>query len=166
MQAIRDYGSPSKPATVPKSEGSEVVHQAPGLYDLEATYQAHIKSILAQEDFASLETEVRDARLRQTRAQGGAWKLYLFYEAVASPLSDKQSTDPDWQSQFAVLKKWIAARPDSAAAHIALAEAYVNYAWRARGDGYANTVSHYFLARSLSRFFSSAMNSWTSLKSM
>jgi len=141
MQAIRDYGSPSKPATVPKSEGSEVVHQAPGLYDLEATYQAHIKSILAQEDFASLETEVRDARLRQTRAQGGAWKLYLFYEAVASPLSDKQSTDPDWQSQFAVLKKWIAARPDSAAAHIALAEAYVNYAWRGRGDGYANTVS-------------------------
>lgn len=145
MQTIREYGRTGKLATVSKSESTEPERHSQ-LYDLEETYQAHIKSLLAQKDFASLEAEVHDARLRQTRVQGGVWKLYLFYEAVGSPPST-QASDSDWQGDLAELQNWIKARPNSAAARIALAVAYVNYAGEARGAGYANTVSKQSWAR-------------------
>jgi hypothetical protein len=141
MQTIRDYGHTNKLASLAKSDSPHPAAQTPELYDLEEPYKSHIKSILAQEDFANLETEVHDARINQARVQGGAWKLFMFYEAVSSPLNDQQATDSGWQSHLNVIRKCIAARPGSAAAHIALADVYANYAWSARGDGYANAVS-------------------------
>jgi uncharacterized protein DUF4034 len=139
MQAIRTYGA--KSAGGPETRHRASGRPSPELYDLEETYQAHIRSVLAQQDFASLESEVREARATQARARGGVFKLLLLYEAVSSPLSGKQAADPDWRDQLATIQKWIAAHPGSAAAHIALADAYINYAWAARGNGYANTVS-------------------------
>ncbi len=141
MQTIRDYGRAGKLAPAQKVQNTDLGAGSPQLYDLEETYQAHIKSGLAEEDFANLESEVRDARVAQARARGGVWKLLLFYEAVSSPLSGREATDSDWQDHFALIRKWTVARPGSAAAHIAMADAYVNYAWAARGNGYANTVS-------------------------
>jgi|KBSMisStaDraftv2_1062788.scaffolds.fasta_scaffold06056_9 hypothetical protein len=142
MQNIREYGHTGKLASAPKAENPAPVRHAPQLYDLDELYKAHIESILAREDFSGLEAEARDARLSQARVQGGGWKLYFFYEAVSLPPSGKQAANSDWQDHFVVIRKWIAASPGSAAAHIALANAFVNYAWAARGNGYANTVSN------------------------
>ena len=50
------------------------------------------------------------------------------------------SPDSDWKQLLAKLQKWQASYPDSATARISLAYFYVNYAWRARGIGLANTV--------------------------
>jgi hypothetical protein len=39
------------------------------------------------------------------------------------------------------VKKWTAAYPDSPTPRISLAYLYLNYAWLARGSGFANSVS-------------------------
>ena len=39
------------------------------------------------------------------------------------------------------LKQWTAARPQSITAHLCLAKFWIDYAWKARGSGYAHTVT-------------------------
>lgn len=43
--------------------------------------------------------------------------------------------------EIKVLEQWLEQRPDSTPAKVALAEILTKYAWDARGDGFANTVS-------------------------
>jgi hypothetical protein len=100
-----------------------------------------IPGYLAQKDYDSLERAARKARMAKTRLSRGVWKLYVFYEAVSEPSARGPATEEDWTSHIATLKSWGSTRPESATARIALAEAYENYADKARGSGYANTVS-------------------------
>ena len=51
-------------------------------------------------------------------------------------------TDSDYKFHVRRIEKWIAAYPQSAAARIALARTYTNYAGFARGDGEADNVSN------------------------
>ena len=46
-----------------------------------------------------------------------------------------------WQLHDRIHKGWIAAKPDSITARIAHADFLAEYAWHARGSGYANEVS-------------------------
>jgi hypothetical protein len=143
MQTVREYGRgkeaaqpiPSKVLAAPATRPS---HE---LYDADGAYQAHIALIFMQGDFAQLEQEAEKARASKARLTGGVWKLYGFYEGVANPSGEGHSTEADWSAQLADIKKWIAAYPESATARIALAEAYISYAWVARGVGYARTVT-------------------------
>jgi len=112
------------------------------LYDADGAYQAHFAVIFAQGDFAQLEREARQARTSKARLTGGIPKLQAFYEGVAEPAGGSHPTEADWDTNFATIKKWIAAYPESATAHIALADTYVSYAWAARGNGSADTVTH------------------------
>lgn len=141
MQAIRTYSAGEKLIS-PKIEIREPVAHAPELYDVEEPYLAHIRSLLAQEDFAGLDAEIRQVRQSQARVQGGSWKVFLFYFALTTPPTGTEFSDDDWRERVAETKKWIAARPDSAAARIALAETYAGFGWAARGGGYADTVSN------------------------
>jgi hypothetical protein len=45
------------------------------------------------------------------------------------------------EEHIAELKAWIVARPQSITARVALAKAYTSYAWLARGNGYADSVT-------------------------
>jgi len=51
------------------------------------------------------------------------------------------ASEPEWEARFASLNRWIAAKPNSVTPRIALSSAYVDYAWKARGSGYANEVT-------------------------
>jgi hypothetical protein len=51
------------------------------------------------------------------------------------------ATEEDWSHHINQLKQWVSNKPYSTTAYVALARAYGVYAWRARGNGYANTVS-------------------------
>jgi hypothetical protein len=50
-------------------------------------------------------------------------------------------TPPDWDSFFRQLDAWDAAFPKSPVSRIARTKALINYAWEARGKGYADTVT-------------------------
>jgi hypothetical protein len=60
---------------------------------------------------------------------------------VDQPPTGDNATDGDWKAQIDALKAWVAARPESAAARIALADAYGGWGYKARGGGSADTVT-------------------------
>ncbi len=103
-----------------------------------ADYRAEVRRNFEERNFDALESEV--AGLRQSRAvfRNGSWKLHQFYQALDL---DRDAPDSAWTDQQEMLKEWREARPESAAARIATADFLTSYAWRARGSGYANTVS-------------------------
>src|SRR5262249_15395333 len=47
----------------------------------------------------------------------------------------------DWKERLQLIQRWVGARPRSVTAKVTLAEAYLFYAWDARGHGYSDTVS-------------------------
>ena len=68
---------------------------------------------------------------------GGGWRLRVFYSAI----DIKEPTDEATEEHIAHLEHWIAQRPNSITARVAMAEALHRWAWLARGTGYASTVT-------------------------
>lgn len=105
-------------------------------------YMATIAGALKQEKFDELDCLADRARSGKERFSGGAWKLHALYvglsEAVPYP---QHPTKEDWNNLLTPLQAWVKARPQSVTARIALARAYLNYAYDARGEGNAGTVS-------------------------
>ena len=93
--------------------------------DPTVVYADYIAAAFAQSDFARLEMEAQRDRSEQSRLIGGVWKLNDFYDGVAKPEATNGDIDAAYQAQFASIKKWIAAYPDSATARIALAVVYL-----------------------------------------
>ena len=101
-----------------------------------------IAAYLVEKNYDALDQAAREARTKKTRFKGGVWKLYIFYDSLGKPTVGEAATDEDWTYHIGRVKDWIAARPESVSARIALAQTYEIYASEARGGGYANTVSN------------------------
>jgi len=149
MKAVQEYGRGHQPAPLDPNYAIAISDQmtvrtftVPDVsLDMDGYYQAHIGAIFGRGDFQQLEMEAREIRGNQARLFGGVWKLYGLYEAVSTPNGGTGANASDWLAHFDALQKWIRAYPDSATARIALANSYINYAWRARGTGYGDSVS-------------------------
>jgi hypothetical protein len=101
----------------------------------EAAYSTRVRTQLEQERFRVLEDVAAAERTGKTRFASGGWKLYTFYSALQSPKGKPSATEAEWTDLLDRLKRWEAQQPDSITARVALAYAYVNYAWQLRGDG-------------------------------
>ena len=64
----------------------------------------------------------------------GSLKLGNLYAAFNPP---SEAPDADWERSLTALQGWILARPNSITARVALASVLVEYAWKARGSGWA-----------------------------
>ena len=102
-------------------------------------YQAAMAQLLEQEKFADLDCLADTARSHKEKFPGGFWKLHILYAGIEEP--QLHPTEDDWQEHLARLQRWVSARPASITARIALAGAYVDYAWVARGNGFSDSVS-------------------------
>ncbi|HVG92277.1 MAG TPA: hypothetical protein VNB54_12370, partial [Alphaproteobacteria bacterium] len=100
----------------------------------EAAYATRVKTQLEQEHFKVLDDAASADRFGKTRFPGGGWRLYTFYSAVESPREKAPATEAEWADALDRLKRWSVQRPDSVTARVALAQAYLNYAWQARGN--------------------------------
>jgi hypothetical protein len=143
MAAVREYGRiRERPQAVPKTKVvAHKVSSAPDPLQTEGEYERHIVALLAGGDYDQLEQESRDDRTGKGRAVGGTWRLFDFYEAATNPATHPRETEADWNAHLEAIKRWNSVRPESATARITLAGSYVNFAWFARGQGYADTVS-------------------------
>jgi hypothetical protein len=96
-------------------------------------------------EFARLETMAADLRTSSRVLSDGQPALSGFYaglsKCVEQRCGDELMSPEDWKIQEEMLAKWIAAFPDSITAKTAMAKYWKEYAWSARGLGYANTVS-------------------------
>jgi hypothetical protein len=104
-------------------------------------YQAAIAQLFAQEKFEELDRIAHEARATKARFPGGYWKIELLYHPLASPAAGMNASDAEWQQYLGRLQRWMQQRPNSITARVALAWLYDNYAWKARGGDYADSVS-------------------------
>jgi hypothetical protein len=142
-QLSSEYGQGGHPAG-PPSVKQIAEKQTPVSDDLgssEEEYKSEIAAFLVEKDYDKLEKTAHEARTGKTRFNGGVWKLLDVYEALAAPIVGPAASEEDWKFHIASLKAWESARPESVTAMLALAETYVSYADKARGTGYADTVS-------------------------
>ena len=135
MWAIRKYGrghqaTPATFSNLPVSQKPANALEEPD------DYEARITKLLEAGNYAQLDAEAQRITIGKDRLVGGGWKLHSFYGAVADPPHQSGM----WAQQVDKLKIWVAKDPQSIAARVALADAYIGWGWQARGSGYANAV--------------------------
>jgi len=89
--------------------------------------------MLISKQFGKLEKTAAQLRSSKASNPGGSRMLYSFYDGFT------QGMDPD-KKTIADLRAWVQAKPESITARVTLATFFANYAWKARGYDYANTV--------------------------
>ncbi len=103
-------------------------------------YNDAIEQLLRDTNFATLDCIADAARSGKTRFSGGAWTLHNFYFGLMTPRPG-HPTEEDWHEHMQLVQQWRDKYPQSISARIALAKAYIGYAWDARGKDNADTVS-------------------------
>ena len=103
-------------------------------------YRSTIAGLVEMEDFKQLECIADSIRTNQSRFPGGKWQLYTFYRGTSEVPG--HSTEEDWNNLIGHLQRWSSANPKSITAPVALAQAYINFGWHARGDGFSDSVSN------------------------
>jgi hypothetical protein len=103
-------------------------------------FRVQVRSLFDQGAYSELDALAGRLRSQKLRFKGGAWQLNTFYKTIGFPGS-LTATDAEWQSRIAKLEQWIKDSPASPTPRVALAHAYVRFAWKARGNGLANTVT-------------------------
>ena len=97
-----------------------------------------VATLLAAKDYDKLDDLAAKYRASKECYADGIWKLALVYDALVP--SDKVP-DAEWEARLAALRDWILAKPDSITPRVALAIDLTAYAWKARGGGWANSVT-------------------------
>ena len=137
-------GAPAgKPTT---SDKESVLLTAPGsantIDEETVPYGKRIRDLFIAGKFAELDQIADAVRVSKARLVGSPWAIRVIYSVMDRPTEgNDDSSDADWDEHFALLKRWIASRPDSITARVALAESYEQFGWRARGSRYADSVS-------------------------
>ncbi len=126
MTDIIDIGLHADPMTDPHAFGS---------------YHDAVRLLLEQRDYDRLEQLAASARDHKELFPGGGRKLSSFYITFAGPRQGDKATEEDWKAYLESLEDWKKSVRNPLTADIALAKAYTVYAWVARGEGFANTVS-------------------------
>ncbi|HEY4677376.1 MAG TPA: hypothetical protein VIJ01_09455 [Candidatus Angelobacter sp.] len=130
----------AKPRTLPTTADLNAITILLGEKD-EAAFGTRVRTQMEQENFLVLDSVAAAERLGRTRFPGGGWKLYAFYSAVETPKVKPPATEAEWADTLDRLKRWVAQRPESITAKVALGYGYLNYAWQARGNGDAASVT-------------------------
>ena len=130
----------ARPRTLPTTDDLNAIAALLGEKD-ETAFSTRVRTQMEQENFLVLDSVAAAERAGRTRFAGGGWKLYAFYSAVESPKGKPPLTEAEWADTLDRLKRWVAQRPESATARVALGYAYLNYAWQARGYGDSASVT-------------------------
>lgn len=104
-----------------------------------AKFATEMTGLYRSSNFKALEKKAAEFRETKARFIGGGWKLHSLYTFIDGQIGT--GSDADIEKNIALIRQWKTAVPDSIAAQTALANAYMNYAWKARGDGYAAEVA-------------------------
>lgn len=102
-------------------------------------FMRDVSATLAREDFRALDAMADELWSQKARMPEGVWKLQLFYDAMTVQPAERKNAD--WKGLFARLDRWHAQQPSSATERIVRAHLLASYAWDARGNGYADTVT-------------------------
>jgi len=133
-------GSQSLGDVARAARASKAVTESSGQTEAEK-YLDHVQELLQERQFDQLDQLAAAERSSKARFPGGGWKLRTLYIGLAEFPAGVKATDQEWTSRTETLKLWIQQKPNSITPRVALAEAYIAYAWQARGNGYADKVT-------------------------
>ena len=88
--------------------------------------------------YQELDGMAKEFREKKARLPSGLWKLPLVYGGIYPETPD----DAGYKKAFALLDAWIKASPESITPRVAKGNLLTDYAWLARGNGYANSVTN------------------------
>lgn len=96
-------------------------------------------TLLHDHSWSRLDSISERLRSQRLRFQGGGWELHVFYCVIGTGCLDPAGAR--WEWRIATLQDWIRHSPSSPTPRIALADAYEQFAWEARGNGDADSVT-------------------------
>lgn len=99
--------------------------------------EAETVRLLNAGDRDALEKLAETLRDNRERLDGGTWILARFYDKLSDLPADPEAA----AERVKFFERWAAEHPESRTAPVALAEALTAYAWRARGSGWASSVT-------------------------
>lgn len=101
--------------------------------------EGQIARLLESEQFDTLESIASELRAKKSRFPSGVWQLKGFYGYL---MDGSEEINFEKKEQFLeMLQRWHEAYPRSVTQRIVLADAHTEYAWEARGHGWASTVT-------------------------
>ena len=103
-----------------------------------AEFRHNVRLLYNARDFNELEKIATKLRSTKARFGNGSWKIVRFYDSF-----ECRKTEPEdmWRLHDQIHRDWIAKKPASVTARLAHADFFCSYAWRARGTGYADSVT-------------------------
>lgn len=106
----------------------------------ERALRSQWRALFETRSWTELDALADQLRTQRSRFQGGGWQLHVLY-TILSTVEPKLDTDAAWESQISALQEWVLRAPSSPTPRIALADAYENFAWKARGGDFADQVT-------------------------
>jgi hypothetical protein len=98
-----------------------------------------VEKLFRDREYVKIDDLARKLRVSKDSYPNGKWQLSTLYVALES--TDDESSEAAWTENISRHKEYVKQRPDSITARVSLADVLVNYAWKARGNGYARTVT-------------------------
>jgi hypothetical protein len=100
------------------------------------TFRANVRQMYNSSQFDELEKIA--AKVRRDTFGNGSWKIVQYYSSL-----ECRSSEPEgmWRLHDRIHRDWIAKKPDSITARLAYADFFCSYAWHARGNGFAGSVT-------------------------
>jgi hypothetical protein len=139
-RAGKNSQSPTVAQAAQPGSSSEVTPTGPTLTTPITRYEDSIRTLLEQEKFETLDSMADSARSTKSRLAGGFWTLHTIYRPLGD-LPKGRDSDAEWMAQIDRLKRWVAQRPQSITARVALGSTYIGYAWKARSEESADKVT-------------------------
>lgn len=105
------------------------------------TFDLAMQTRLRRRHYEELDACAADLERSRARFPGGGWELYRMLDMLSNCPGGRDGPEVEWGAHLSLFRDWIAHRPDSCTAREALSGALIDYAWKARGEGFARTVT-------------------------
>lgn len=121
-----------------KADFRDSVQEVTTEWDERQALKAEAHRLFAAREFASLDTRIRALRADGGQYPSGITRLNVFYQGLSAPIGKEGWDERQWLEGLDLARRWVEARPDSAAAHVTLADLWMGYAWDAREGGWTH----------------------------
>jgi hypothetical protein len=108
-------------------------------YTFRINFRNSVDKPLSESKFDGLDAAATSFRASKRQSANGEWTLSVIYEELSYYLRDV--SEAEWVTRLERLHAWVAAKPESITARVALAECLIGYAFHGRGGNYAPEVT-------------------------
>jgi hypothetical protein len=109
-------------------------------YEEHSALSEHVKDLYKKKDFAAIDALAENLLSSKKTYWNGVWYLETLMHELQADGAGQQSTK-EFEKYLETLNEWIKKSPNSQTPRAALIEAWIKYAWKARGSGYADSVT-------------------------